>query len=234
VRALLADLKAMMDAGRVDEEKEQAWGWVYQAGGILSDLSRGGWPIQPVSGTMWDWMHVYLVDGVFNAELYFLLVYLRRFEEDLLLFPDYMRRWVLPKMLGDSVKDRFTTSELTKMFENGDHFKCSASEGLSSYPIIGIFMKRVASKRDVCSAQIQSFLALTEVLDMLTCVKLGLVDGAMLHRAIARHMELFGIAYDGVGVKPKHHYALHLPEQLVRHGTLLGRQQRIVNNKINE
>jgi hypothetical protein len=34
-------------------------------------------PCKPVANTMFDWMHIYLVDGIWNVELFFLLVYLK-------------------------------------------------------------------------------------------------------------------------------------------------------------
>jgi hypothetical protein len=51
------------------------WGWVYNPHNIMAMFEAA--PCKPVANTMFDWMHIYLVDGIWNVELFFLLVYLK-------------------------------------------------------------------------------------------------------------------------------------------------------------
>ena len=59
----------------------------------------------------------------------------------------------------------------------------------------------------------------------------GVAD--MLAAAICDHFTLFIAAYGADAIKPKHHYALHLPRMLATHGVLVGtftheRKHRVV------
>ena len=111
------------------------------------------------------------------------------------------------------------------MFENDDHFKCGASEGLSLYPLFAIFLVVYVVSTGVCEEQMASYMALADVLDLLSSCRLSLVDPVELQQAIQAHLVLFTKAYDHLGVKPKTHFSIHLAEQLMRFGTLIGSTQ---------
>lgn len=222
VRALLADLRRQsltLPSSRL-EALETLWGWTYNMHGIMADPDN--LYIKPISQTMFDWMHIYLVDGVWNTEVFFLLVMIRRAGFSIIFLTDFMGRWYFPKRLSDSARDRCSTKELTKMFDLGDHFKCSASEGLSLYPLFAIFLNVYIVPDGLCQEQVDSYMALADVLDLLQSCRYGLVSSNRLEEAIQKHLFLFTKAYENLGVKPKHHYSIHLPEQLERFGTLIG------------
>jgi hypothetical protein len=65
-----------------------------------------------------------------------------------------------------------------------------------------------------------SFIALCDVLDLLTCINSGLTDPDLLDAAIMVHLTKYQAAYDAIGWVPKHHVSLHLAEQFRRHKTL--------------
>ena len=217
MRGLLNDLKEGDPATREQDETE--WGWAYNPLGVMGDLAA--FPLKPVTQTMLCWMHTFLTDGTWNLEMFFLLIVLRRFI-DIGDFVAFMSKAVFPKQLGNAAAFHCTAEEIQKMFNTGDHFKCSASEGLSLYPLVAIFLQVFVVPRGVCQAQIASYMAMARVLDLLSLSRFGLVTPEQLAIAIRQHMTLFVAAYDTFGVKPKFHYELHFPELLKRHGTLLG------------
>ena len=66
-----------------------------------------------------------------------------------------------------------------------------------------------------------SMLAVLDVLELIQAVKTGTVEHTKLREAIMHHLILSKACYGESEFKPKHHYALHLPVMLKRHGFLL-------------
>ena len=101
--------------------------------------------------------------------------------------------------------------------------KCSASEGLSLYPVIRyMLMQRVPDyKTHAVGPAIESFFALCRALDLL---QLAICDGTSpdeLEAAIKAHLQWRLAVYGPGEFPPKCHYALHLGECWRRHGRLL-------------
>ena len=230
--ALLRDLAeiARADAPRLSQ-METLWGWNHEPhSAVLAGL------IKPVEMVMFDWMHVYLVGGLFNYELWNLLIFLKAAGVQLELLCEFVQKFTwLQKNVGDSAKRLFQIEALTKWLADADHFKGSASECLCIYPVIRVFLEGVVP--GVCGKQAESYLALCNVLDTLVSLKHGVVDGALLDAVIVHHLACYLQAYGKVGWKPKHHMATHLAEQLWRHGFLLScfvheRRHRLVKRHL--
>ena len=103
-------------------------------------------------------------------------------------------------------------------------FKCSASQGLSIYPMVRIFVLvhavslAEATVRQACN----SFLKLCLVLDLLLEGNKGkAISAPELRTRIRAHCEEFLKAHSEDAVIPKFHYALHLPGMLHRHQRLV-------------
>lgn len=82
-------------------------------------------------------------------------------------------------------------------------------------------------------AQVQSMQACLVVVELLQAVKRGVVSAPRLASAISDHLRLYVDAYGADSVRPKHHYMMHLPSALARHGTLIAtytheRKHRVV------
>ena len=69
--------------------------------------------------------------------------------------------------------------------------------------------------------QLVSFYALGYVLDLLHAAKRGPINTVELQAAISLHGDLHQRAYGTDNVKPKHHYAHHVPKQIARDHLLL-------------
>ena len=80
---------------------------------------------------------------------------------------------------------------------------------------------------------VASMIAVLKALMMLQAVRIGEISADELMVAIATHLNLYRDAYGEDLLRPKHHYALHLPDMLARFGFLLStftheRKHRVV------
>ncbi len=197
--------------------KETLWGFKFSDHSIiLSEL-----PFKPISGTMFDWMHIYLVGGIMNWEIGWLMHHMKRNGSNLTYeaLGDYMETWTMPKSAPPV--DVFSPTA-AKKHDTACEFKISASEGLTLYPILAHYLLHetgLLAPED--RPKIESASSLFEVLDLLQNVKRNLVTPAELHRGILKHLRSQSDAWGDVMVKPKHHQALHLASMLKKWGWLL-------------
>ena len=98
-----------------------------------------------------------------------------------------------------------------------------------------LYFARVATAHNDCMAHVTSMVAVLQVIYLLQAIRFapGLVTPDMLRAAISGHLELFIAAYGKSKIRPTHHYALHLPDMLLRFLTLVGclvheRKHRVV------
>lgn len=100
-------------------------------------------------------------------------------------------------------------------------FSCTGSEFLTIAPVLQRYFDRVVKARGELMPYVLSFLAVLEVVILLTAVRSGEVTAEQLTAAILKHLQLYVLAYGRDMVRPKHHYALHLGPQLLWFGFLL-------------
>ena len=174
---------------------------------------RGG----PVSCSLFDWMHVYLVNGAFHSEVTACM----EAAKGVLSFHEahaYLQPWTFPKALSSR---GVTGRALFKKID--ETVKSSASEGLTIYPVLrSMVLERIPENRSpALDLARRSFLALCQVLDVLRqCFRKEQPSGGQLAEAIQAHTLCRAAAYGTDEFQPKVHYALHLPEFLTR-GRLL-------------
>ena len=171
----------------------------------------------PADCVAYDWMHIYLVNGLYHHEATLLVSMLQKHcsgakPKDL---TDYFASFTWPtKLEGASATARDTFKK--KAMES---VKSSASEALSMYPILRSFCDELATKNAVILPALKSFYALCTVLELLKVVN-ETVDSGSLKNAIQTHLNLFQACY-GPDLLPKGHLSLHLPQQKVHHKQLL-------------
>lgn len=201
--------------------EEQLAGWTLNTHGLLlcDDLA-----LPPISVLMFDWMHVYLVHGLWGEELGMLLGKLKTvcgYSQDDLTVDLQTFTW--PQAIGG----KSVTGRNAFRKHHEDHIKCGASEGLSLYAVIRYLVQEKAREglADSLKAEIASYLQLCKVLDMFQSLKRGAARGATtpadLHGAVLQHLRAFQKAYPEASWAPKRHYALHLAEMFHRHQILL-------------
>ena len=123
-----------------------------------------------------------------------------------------------------AIRSRGVTGQ--NIFAKGDQnedIKCSASECLSVYSVLRLFLLEAMQTQDLHAirAECDSYLRLCHVLDLLQQVKLGKTTPRALEVAVVAHLSAFKDAYRDTRFLPKHHYSLHLCRMLQRHGTLV-------------
>ena len=217
----LKDQKAVLPKNQF-EALETDLGLNYCPEGVLCDPVCMG-ALDPTKALMFDWMHIYLVGGIFHLEINLLLeklgaAHVRQQELhevfQSLTWPAYL------KDKGAACKDFFAKRK------SGDNIlKSSASEALTAYPIIRLFLQDLRESRDLgleLRQAINSFMGLCQVLDTLQQTSTaGSVQPNDLRRQIKLHLDTYKAAYPQESFLPKHHLALHLSMQLQRNGCLL-------------
>ncbi|CAK9018270.1 unnamed protein product, partial [Durusdinium trenchii] len=173
-------------------------------------------------GLCYDWMHCYMVSGLFHLEVTLLLGALAgagiRQEE----VHQYVSTFVWPSWIGGRAVD--ATKVLEKKVDlSKDKFKSSASEGLSLYPVLLEFLRCLDPRRvtEKVAAARKVFQHLCGVMDLLLlAANAGRVAPCSLQNAITLHFMEFTQVYGKDFLPPKAHFAMHLPWSLEKHGFL--------------
>ena len=165
---------------------EQSLGLNYNPHGVIANRS-----LPLASMLMYDWMHVYLVTGLFHAELGLLLprLYLAGFSAESIY------EWLQGFHWPHNLKGR--RSETMQCFQkriSPGEFKASASQSLSAYGLLRLFVLTVF-REDMdlpLKAALRCFLKLCAVLDFLLEGNRGQeIDHVQLSSRISQHCQMF-------------------------------------------
>ena len=173
------------------------------------------------SMTMYDWAHIYVSDGIGDSEFG---VFMKNMSKHSRLtsyteFGEYAQSYSVPKYRG-TLKHLFDPDRYRNYLKT-ESFPAIASDFLTLTPILRRYLSHVVAQRGEGMQYVRSIQAVLDVIDILQAVKAGAVRPEVLGAAIRKHLELYKAAYGDSSVRPKHHYALHLPDMLARFGTLL-------------
>ena len=178
--------------------------------------------IDLASVVMYDWGHTYVCEGVADVEFGKCMKVLakRRSASTYPEFGTYLDSFTLPKS-SPSPSHLFRADAIRNNLRKSS-FTASASEFLTLVPIIARYFQAVAAMRDDgCRDVVDSMIAVLWVVVLLQAIKACNVSPDLLAAAISAHYDLFIRAYGAEDARPKHHYALHLPEMLRFFGFLL-------------
>lgn len=149
-------------------------------------------------------------------------------------FRDYIASFTLPKS-ALAVKKLFADEKIKNNLKNAK-FSCTGSEFMAIAPIMHRYLRNVVRSREQedMLPYIDSMLAVLDVVMMLQSCRTGTIKPADLMTAITGHLVLFVDSWGEQYIRPKHHYALHLPDFLERFGYLLAsfvheRKHRLIN-----
>ena len=125
--------------------REQACGFNHMKYNMILDpeLDR---VLKPVAHKAHDWMHALMVSGAFNIMLFLILHCLSAVELHLVQsLTAYVRLWMFPKRIGQNAQrlSQLFSKSRWKANVKAKQFKCSASEGLTLYPIIWCYISAV-------------------------------------------------------------------------------------------
>eukprot|EP00435_Cladocopium_sp_Y103_P016111 s1205_g4.t1 len=168
-----------------------------------------------VDRTSFDWMHCYLVSGIWNSEVGLLLDSIQD-EISNTQIHEFLSALTWP------TKTRASGMTGRRAFEKraSGMLAVSASEGLSLYPILRQFISENLQDPAACRA-FQSYLALCEVLDLLQGTRQGTCAPSNLQAKVEQHLGHRLVAHGADSFQPKVHYSLHMAGQLGLHGVLI-------------
>ena len=173
---------------------------------------------KPISSLMFDWMHVYLVNGIWNLEVGALMC---KLHTHLHISHTDIHNFVSTFHWPDKKNARHVFEKRSKKTQHP--LACSASEGLSVYGVLRLYLICHIYDRspEELQAACRSYYSLCNVLDLLARISHAKpVTPAELQQAVITHLRNVRSAYGLELWIPKNHLALHLPWQMHHHGTL--------------
>ena len=171
--------KLIMEKGRLRkgafEDLEKALGLTFSAEGALYDENFMQSIPGPVSMTSYDWMHIYLVSGLWNTEIPLLMNAINTEHGiGVQALANFLKTVTWPKK--NSSKGTAGIKAVEKHKEG--HLSCSASEGLSLYASVRCFLQTKVPQSAAGSAAfkaVRSYYCLAAVLDLLVKTRKGAV-----------------------------------------------------------
>ena len=204
------------------ELQSKAMGLTYCPRGLLWDMEMRK-HAGPMDVITYDAMHCTLSNGIAQNETSLLLGKLR---ENGIRF-DHLREmseaeWKMCKALGlpSGLRACFAPAR-EKAWRDSGSFKTGASEMLMCLPIILYFLESVLLPQGKLVAQVKSYRALFEVVNLIKQGKEVTYSSDTLARAIKKHAMAFTAAYPDADFKPKNHYLHHVASQFAREGVIL-------------
>ena len=203
-------------------DMETGLGLTYKKDGLLwqDDIRQF---IPPITVFRFDFMHVYLQGGICNHELDLLF---HRLEEAGYTFGQ-MREYVTAKwghpgwIKTDFGHSTMLNRSVEKHWREGDGLKMSASSLMClQVVLVHALLTKIAPGGDL-ARETECFDALQEVLSLYIRAKRKGACGGQLRTAIRRHSRLHKAVYGVARWSPKHHWGIHLPDQVEADGELV-------------
>lgn len=178
---------------------------------------------QPIQTMRYDWVHSMLQGGVLTSEVDALLELSGTRREDLQKFLADAS-WSFPRNNLEKSRQLHRIFNARRSAEDGKT-KASCSELLGVYGLLRFFFELKLRDRPDMASGLRSFTSVCGVIDLLLTTKrrtasLPVLVGE-LKTAMATHLRLHIAAYGAQYVKPKHHWLLDVPDQVLRDGLLL-------------
>jgi len=179
---------------------------------------------KPATLTVYDWMHCFLVDGVFNITVGQTMAVAHKLGVSYKNMASFVATWSWPRRLtqkGAIGKDLFKPSRIAT-WRKEQKFKCSASEALSLYPVMAAFLQMESTRLGLAENPAFAVLYLCcDVLDHLLCIPRGTCTPEGLAEAIVSFLRLYKLVFGEKHWTPKFHSILHLPRMLAEHKVII-------------
>ena len=168
---------------------------------------------------MFDAAHILVHDGIADNELRQCMKKFVRSPTSYAELGAYVKNFIMPKS-APLLDHLFTAAANKNNFKNGS-CSCTGSEFLTLAPILSRYLRNVVLPRNEHVQNVESMLAVPDVLELIQAVKTGTVHHKELKAAFVKHLQLYKACYGADAFRPKHHYALHFAIMLHKHGLLL-------------
>jgi len=170
--------------------------------------------VQPISCTIWDWMHVLVSHGQADVELgLFVHKMVSETRISIKQLEDFVLQFEGLRQSGGKFNRNFLTSRLKK---EGGPFKGFSGELLDLLPLVRTFVDMVLVLSGKMPTHIESFKELCKIVDIMTMGDAACAYVALLRTTIEKHYELFVECYGLPECIPKFHYTMHLAHVLER------------------
>ena len=193
---------------------QQSCGFNWNEHGLLCATSLDDL-VQPISALTFDWMHCYLVGGIWNIETAYIIGALKEVGIPQSSLHSFLQDFQWPAQ----VQSRAVAGHgvFSKPLDGND-VKCTASQGLSLYGVIRVFLVHhaAAGRLGPVKDRVEAYLALCAVLDLLQAARTRSVTPKKLQDALLHHQRLSQAAFGIDHWIPKYHYAAHLPDMYQR------------------
>ena len=212
------------DAPGEFKARQQRVGFTYTPRNMLYDLELRPY-LKPISQYMHDMMHVLAAGGVINTTMYLVIETFRNFGLGYATFHAYVQEWKWPQRVGGwhcSSKNVFKPQFYVKSHK-AKSFKCTASEAISILPLFTHFVRQaiLPAARNVLRDTCNVVLALWHMTALCLNVVYGIVTPNELRDAVHHFLNVFVVTFGTGCLHQKFHALLHLPYELLAHGTLL-------------
>ena len=177
----------------------------------------------PSDQLMHDYMHGVFVGGCWSVVMNLFLEALRLdgVADVYEMFYDYIALWTPPmRVKAARAQDVFLPRRRKGNVKAG-HFKCQASEALSTYALVAQLIQRTFLPAGVCVPECMAYIALTDCIDCFVSANRGLGSPAELLSAIERFLQLFDAAFGVDYMTPKFHWLLHYADHFSQFGLLV-------------
>ena len=199
------------------EDLTKTIGWNLNPYGLLGFGLPGELDIRPISMIQFDWMHILVVNGVWNHELGALMSKLKQVGVPQPELHEYLQGFKWPKQQGSHAA---SGRNVFRKLQSG-HIKCSASEALGVSGVVRLFLSQSMAKFEAIHDQVASYLKLCEVFDVIHACKSMKKSASDLHQVIHAFVTAHLKAWGSELWLPKHHYLQHLPWMLHNHGKVM-------------
>ena len=219
IRALAARLAAaapVLSKAKL-AELETRLGWNYAPRSCIF-VDRMLAICNPSDSAVFDWMHVYFVNGIFNTHVGQLMISLKEHGITYARLHTYLQQWHWPTAMSGAL-DIFAAKRAKNSWDD-KHLKVTASEGLSVLPILANFVHALHENTALASVKDHAscFLKLADVIRIIQRSARHKIDADELQYAIAQHLSAFKKLYGEDVMTPKFHYSIHFPSYLRRWG----------------
>ena len=169
VRGSIRWLQGFKAAGLTKGEykmREQAIGFTLQESSVLCDPELDE-IVKPCTQFCHDWMHGLFSSGVWNVILLLLLLEGAVVDNDIWDQLDtYVARWHQPSHVTTQLcSDGIFSKKRVAAYKKAGHIKCPASDGLSLYPIVAVFVMTVVIPSGMCLHGCNAYIALCDVIE---------------------------------------------------------------------
>ena len=164
---------------------ETELGWSFSSYPLVMDTALF---TRVISCVMFDWCHVYMVNGIVSVEIAYFVRDLwrtsRQRHRDPITYThvhNYLQRWCWPR--AHASPHNLCGASSAKSWMKNDTFGGTASEQLSFLPVFGRFVEVVVASTalgKVCERSVKSLLTLVVVVDLLHAI----MRGATVHHTV--------------------------------------------------